>query len=98
MNVIKSKSNIISLQIIFRCRHKIYINHTFETLHSENMTEKEETGFIGQIRRLSRRLSGSILSADARDVKAYLNRNDNKKNIFSFDKDDLMRIGNEYEF
>jgi len=57
------------------------------------MTEKEEVGLMGQIRRLSRRLSGTILSPDARDVKAYLVLNDNKKNIFSLDNEDQMRIG-----
>lgn len=56
------------------------------------MAEKEEVGFMSQIRRLSRRLSGTILSPDARDVKAYLIRND-KKNIFNLDSDDQMRIG-----
>lgn len=53
----------------------------------------EETGFIGQIRRLSRRLSGTLLSADARDVKAYYNRNDNRKDIFTFDNEDQMKVG-----
>lgn len=59
------------------------------------MAEKEEKeiGFIGQIRRLSRRLSGNILSADTKDVKAYLVRND-KKFLFSYDNEDQMRIGN----
>lgn len=58
------------------------------------MAEKEEkeTGFIGQIRRLSRRLSGNILSADVRDVKAYLVRND-KRNIYTYDSEEQMRIG-----
>ena len=55
------------------------------------MTEK--TGFIGQIRRLSRRLSGTLLSANARDVKAYYNRNDNRKDIFTFDNEDQMKVG-----
>lgn len=59
------------------------------------MAEKEEVGIMGQIRRLSRRLSGTILSADARDVKAYLVRND-KKNIFSFNNEDQMQIGKAY--
>ena len=56
------------------------------------MTEDKEAGFIGQIRRLSRRLSGTILSPDARDVKAYLVRND-KRNVYTYDSDDQMKIG-----
>lgn len=55
--------------------------------------EDKETGFIGQIRRLSRRLSGNILSADVRDVKAYLLRND-KRSVYSYDSEDQLRIGN----
>lgn len=57
------------------------------------MSDEKEAGFIGQIRRLSRRLSGTILSPDARDVKAYLARND-KRNIYSYDSDEQMKIGN----
>ena len=56
------------------------------------MAEDKEAGFMGQIRRLSRRLSGTILSADARDVKAYLARND-KRNVYTYDSDDQMKIG-----
>lgn len=55
-------------------------------------TEKE-VGFMGQIRRLSRRLSGTVLSADSRDVKAYLVRNDNKRNVYSYDGDDQLKVG-----
>lgn len=57
------------------------------------MTEKEETGFLGQIRRLSRRLSGNILSADVKDVRAYMARHD-KRNIYSYDSEEQLRIGN----
>lgn len=56
------------------------------------MAEKEDVGFIGSIRRLSRRLSGNILSADFKDVKAYLIRND-KRNAYTYDSEDQMRIG-----
>lgn len=60
-------------------------------MSSEN-TEKE-VGFIGSIRRLSRRLSGTVLSADSRDVKAYLVRNDNKRNVYTYDGDDQLKVG-----
>ena len=58
---------------------------------SDNKDEKE-VGIIGSIRRLSRRLSGTILSPDARDVKAYFFRND-KRTIYTPDKDDNLKIG-----
>lgn len=57
------------------------------------MAEKEDGGILGQIRRFSRRLSGNILSADPKDVRAYLNRNDNRKPIYSYDNEDHLRIG-----
>lgn len=57
------------------------------------MAEKDETGIIGQIRRLSRRLSGNILSADPKDVRAYMNRLENRRNIYSYDNEDQLRIG-----
>lgn len=55
-------------------------------------TEEKETGFINQIRRLSRRLSGNILTADSKDVRAYYN-NAGRKNIFAYDEDGLLKIG-----
>lgn len=63
-------------------------------MSSEN-TEKE-VGFIGSIRRLSRRLSGTVLSADSRDVKAYLVRNDNKRNVYTYDGDDQLKVGKHW--
>lgn len=64
------------------------------------MSDKEEptsphgtptaTSFIGQIRRLSRRLSGNILSADAKDVRAY---HQSRNAIYYHDKnDDQLKI------
>ena len=57
------------------------------------MAEKEDGGFIGQIRRLSRRLSGNILSADPKDVRAYMARNESKRSIYSYDNEDQLRVG-----
>lgn len=54
--------------------------------------DKEGSGFISQIRRLSRRLSGNILAADAKDVRAYYN-NANRKNIYAYDEDGQLKIG-----
>ncbi len=63
---------------------------------SDSTDNKEGSGFMGSIRRLSRRLSGTVLSADSRDVKAYLVRND-KRNIYSYDGEDQLKVG-EYIF
>lgn len=57
------------------------------------MAEKEDGGIMGQIRRLSRRLSGNILSADPKDVRAYMSHNESKRNIYSYDNEDQLRIG-----
>lgn len=62
------------------------------------MAEKDESGIIGQIRRLSRRLSGNILSADPKDVRAYMNRMENRRNIYSYDNEDQLRIGKSIIF
>ena len=51
--------------------------------------DKEGSGFLGQIRRMSRRLSGTLLKADERDVKAYLIRND-KRLIYSYEEDQMV--------
>ncbi|XP_017491894.1 PREDICTED: diaminopimelate decarboxylase-like [Rhagoletis zephyria] len=59
---------------------------------SDSTDNKEGSGFMGSIRRLSRRLSGTVLSADSRDVKAYLVRND-KRNIYSYDGEDQLKVG-----
>ena len=58
---------------------------------SEEKATKPETGFMGQIRRLSRRFSGTLLNADSR-AGPHLTHS-GRKTIYSYDDDELLRIG-----
>jgi hypothetical protein len=62
------------------------------------MSEREESssGFIGQFRRLSRRLSATLLNVEGKQGPNLIHGD--RKPIYSYDDDEQMRIGIELCF
>ncbi|CAG2117443.1 unnamed protein product, partial [Medioppia subpectinata] len=57
---------------------------------SESEDKKAETGFIGSIRRLSRRFSGTLLNVDSKAGPHLIHSG--RKTIYSYDDEEQLRI------
>lgn len=58
---------------------------------TEEKATKPETGIMGQIRRLSRRFSGTLLNVDTKSGPHM--HPSGRKTIYSYDGDESLRIG-----
>ncbi|XP_054159152.1 diaminopimelate decarboxylase-like isoform X2 [Oppia nitens] len=58
---------------------------------NEDKSKEKETGFIGSIRRLSRRFSGTLLNVDSKAGPHMVHSG--RKTIYSYDDEEQLRIG-----